>query len=577
MPSRLTSITFTSGEILSPSENFTILVGPNNAGKSATLLNIWGQISRNTNSPMVGNPIISDYELQYPTIAEVEAKLTAVSPVRPPGQYPQGIMYEPNYVTRQNSAILESRVNQIIQNQGTKCLAELTPMFVAMLTPEARLGQLSATPVPDLSMQEPSSPVQIIWANREVEKLISDYAKRAFGFEITVNRYSGSMTRLHVGKPLSPEEPLNIRSQYSQELRILPEVTMQSHGVQAFLGMVATLATAAFDIILIDEPEAFLHPPQARLLGEIFVELSRRGSQIIVSTHSDDFLQGVLRAAGATADVTLARLTRPQSNQNSIAQIAPPEVKRLYDDPLLRYSHVLSGIFYRGTVLCEAESDCNYYSAVLDNKFATEDEAVRRPDLLFAQCGGKDRLPRAVEALKTMKSPTAVIADIDVIADEGKFQLLFTTLGGNWQTISADYAILKASVNSRTVSPQRAATKIVVDQIFEAHQENALTREQVEDIRDATKISSGWSQLKEGGSVVVPSGPPAVAYDNISVECESIGLFLVAVGELEGWHRQYGRLNKQAWLRQVFENKDFENSNALPLLERVTGFIESRQ
>ena len=313
------------------------------------------------------------------------------------------------------------------------------------------------------------------------------------------------------------------------------------------------------------------------MLGEIFVELSRRGSQIIVSTHSDDFLQGVLRAAGATADVTLARLTRPQSNQNSIAQIAPPEVKRLYDDPLLRYSHVLSGIFYRGTVLCEAESDCNYYSAVLDNKFATEDEAVRRPDLLFAQCGGKDRLPRAVEALKTMKSPTAVIADIDVIADEGKFQLLFTTLGGNWQTISADYAILKASVNSRTVSPQRAATKIVVDQIFEAHQENALTREQVEDIRDATKISSGWSQLKEGGSVVVPSGPPAVAYDNISVECESIGLFLVAVGELEGWHRQYGRLNKQAWLRQVFENKDFENSNALPLLERVTGFIESRQ
>jgi ABC-type uncharacterized transport system ATPase subunit len=106
--------------------------------------------------------------------------------------------------------------------------------------------------------------------------------------------------------------------------------------VQAFLGMVLTLVARTYDVVLLDEPEAFLHPPQARLLGGIFVELSREGSQIVVATHSDDFLQGVLTASAEATPVTVARLTRPQPTINSVAQVSLDSLRKLYEDPLLR-------------------------------------------------------------------------------------------------------------------------------------------------------------------------------------------------------------------------------------------------
>jgi hypothetical protein len=45
---------------------------------------------------------------------------------------------------------------------------------------------------------------------------------------------------------------------------------------------------------VIDEPEAFLHPPQARLIGSSLVQDRRDNRQLFIATHSADILSGVL-------------------------------------------------------------------------------------------------------------------------------------------------------------------------------------------------------------------------------------------------------------------------------------------
>ena len=60
-------------------------------------------------------------------------------------------------------------------------------------------------------------------------------------------------------------------------------------------------------MILLDEPEVFLHPPQALQLGEMISELVEPSQQIFIATHSADFLRGLL---SSTRDAVIIHLDR---------------------------------------------------------------------------------------------------------------------------------------------------------------------------------------------------------------------------------------------------------------------------
>lgn len=47
------------------------------------------------------------------------------------------------------------------------------------------------------------------------------------------------------------------------------------------------------DLILIENPEAHLHPKAQRIIGELLVKAARTDAQIIVETHSDHILNGI--------------------------------------------------------------------------------------------------------------------------------------------------------------------------------------------------------------------------------------------------------------------------------------------
>lgn len=65
-------------------------------------------------------------------------------------------------------------------------------------------------------------------------------------------------------------------------------------GITYVLPIIVTLLTAkAGDIILMENPEAHIHPRGQRMLGEMIALASASGAQIILETHSDHILNGI--------------------------------------------------------------------------------------------------------------------------------------------------------------------------------------------------------------------------------------------------------------------------------------------
>lgn len=57
--------------------------------------------------------------------------------------------------------------------------------------------------------------------------------------------------------------------------------------------IVALLSAKTGDIIVLENPEAHIHPAGQRKLGELIGEIGQRGVQIIVETHSDHIMNGI--------------------------------------------------------------------------------------------------------------------------------------------------------------------------------------------------------------------------------------------------------------------------------------------
>lgn len=81
--------------------------------------------------------------------------------------------------------------------------------------------------------------------------------------------------------------------------------------------VVAGLSAEPDDIIMIENPEAHLHPAGQALMGQFLAEIAQAGIQVLVETHSDHILNGVRRAIRTgtvlTADKVAIHFFRPRA------------------------------------------------------------------------------------------------------------------------------------------------------------------------------------------------------------------------------------------------------------------------
>lgn len=420
-------------------------------------------------------------------------------------------------------------INQYWQGAGGP-IGVLVGAFTTMLTTEARLIDSKPPPNIDLAKQQKEHPFQRMFADRHLELRISDIVSKAFGTDLVIDRGAGNVIPAFIGKrpkPAKGEE--RIDPSYCAKVRALQRLEDQGDGVKSFVSVVARLLTEARPVILIDEPEAFLHPPQARLVGRQ-IAAGQRTYQTFVATHSSDVLQGLLTEN--PSNTTVVRLSRVKGG--TAHPLLSADIKELWGDPLLRFSRALDGLFHDGVIIAEDGSDCQFYDALID----TTAQGDRKPDLHFAHANGKDKIHVLVRALAKIAVPVAAIVDLDILSREEPLRKIFEALGGRWSDIEARWRAVKEGVEADADGSYLNADRFkaaIQEQLNRCIPGDAVPTDVLRRLRELTKSANPWAQVKRSGLAAFPHGKLRTQANELVAILAKKSLFAVPTGEMEGF------------------------------------------
>jgi hypothetical protein len=371
---------------------------------------------------------------------------------------------------------------------------------------------------------------------------------------LIVNRTAGEDVVLHVSADPVPE--FASFREYVAWISKLPTLEEQGDGMRSFTAALLNLKVHPKGLILLDEPEAFLHYPQARKLAEVVANDTASETQIWIATHSDEIVRGLLD--NASDRIVIVRLDRIK-DVTKAKILDAQQVATLWTDPLLRTSDVLSALFHELAVICEGEADVRFFRALVDANI-TDD---RLPDLRFYQVGGKGKILNIVNALRLLELPVCVLVDIDILADQERFLLLFESLGGERSSIVEDLkaVIRHVSQKKSTLTGRDAASQLrqIADDIQDNPQISAGSRSRIAAIVNET---APWQRVKEVGFRGFANATITQAFERIYDQSKRIGLIINREGELEGLCRDVSQKLKSNWLAEVLK-RDLKNDPRL--------------
>jgi hypothetical protein len=399
----------------------------------------------------------------------------------------------------------------------------------------------------------PTHPIHYLAEDSELEERVSGDFRAAFREDLVVHHGAGNEIPLLVGSAPQVEFTPGRRwvsNNYWEKIEMLTPLQTEGDGMRSFVGVLLHATLVDYSVVLVDEPEAFLHPPQARLLGRMLAQKKKKDSQLLIATHSADVVRGLLDAG--SDNVRVVRLRR-RGNVNEVCELDTVGVKTLWADPVLRYSNVLDGLFHENVVVCEGDADCRFYEAVA--VAVAEKDGLAVPDAMFVHCGGKERMATVVSALRAVGVPVAAVGDFDVLNTEACLRGVLEALGGEWSAIVGDWQLTKDAVDSKKPELDSEQINQQVRAVLNGVSEQYFPREARDQIQKILRRSTPWSVAKEQGKTFVPPGEPTQACNRLLRYCQLHGLFLVEIGELEGFVRSVGRKGP-AWVNKVLATKD---------------------
>ena len=552
------SITFSDGTTidLDPAD-IVVLVGPNNAGKSEVLRELDRVFVRNRQLT-----VLKSYKIQKVGTKESFEKLT-----RKHGQIKRG----KGSTTLSGYQWSVSLENQDIQQFWPDDIAPFKSMFCLKIPTETRITGSNPANAINFRDEPLQHPIHILIEDDKLEIEISKYFHRAFHDDLVLDHTPAKKISLLVGTRPIPD-PKTGEDRLSKTYRdrvydLTTPLAQQGDGMRSFASVILhLLAPITASILLLDEPEAFLHPPQARLLGEIIATKKSSQAQLFVATHSPDVLQGLVNVASDR--LRLVRIQR-EGNVNPVKELDKELVKKISSDPLMNYSSVMSGVFHQRVIICEGDSDCMFYSSILS---LTNVHGESHPDVLFVHAGGKDRMAMLAETLRALGVPVDVVADIDILRNESGLQRIIKALGGNWLNIQPLYRIVKTAVdNSKpglSIEQIKEGIKSVLDQELPDSEPEKRLHSNIDEIFRST---SPWDAVKQNGESAIPKGDATHQLKKLQELCKDTGLWIVPVGEMEGFCRSIGG-HGPAWVQQVIEERDIEKDIEF---ERARNFVRA--
>jgi len=549
-------LTFSDGtKITLNPQDIVVFVGPNNAGKCAALRELEFILRKNRNTHVIKSAGL----LRLGSEDEVDRHL------------------------RKHAVVQHNGRNEIFNVGGHSIGAPdlpgywsgsqfepLIPFFLKRISTENRINDSNPAQAIDVLYTTPQHPIHTMYLDEDVERKIDSYFFRAFGTNLILFRLGGSVWPLLVGERESPNADED-RLSASYNKRMIEKTTPlsdQGDGMRSFASIIMHLLVPSWpSILILDEPEVYLHPPQARLLGEIIASERVPTAQLFVATHSPDVLRGILDTN--PDNLRIVRIER-NGDINNVRELQSPDIKNINSDSLMRYSDVLSGIFHRRAIICESDADCMFYSSILH---ASVTRGKQNPDVLFLHAGGKHRMSTLAHALNALGVRVDVIADIDILNDIPTLKRIVSSLGGEWLHVANDARVVKLSVeHHKPWLNSLEITKAIRIEIEKAPNDGEFPRDIRNRIEKLFRKASPWDAVKASGVSALPSGQAIAHYQSLQKVFKNLGLWIVPCGELEGFCKAVGGHGPN-WTQKVLENYDVHTSDELGPARMFVGEI----
>lgn len=510
----ITKLVFSGGSrfILEPNEKI-ILVGPNNSGKSQSLREILAFCQNDKNER---SAVIADMEIAKTGSTEELRKF-----FEDEGDFANGTYRYEDWT------IPESHL-QFWNNPYL--MHGLSQGFIKKIAADDRLmicqQQDSIAPG-----DQKSKPQHVLYDDEALMSQISGLFKRAFGKDIMFDFRGGRRLPIHVGELPKIEGVVDrVGDSYVNKVRKNPLLDKQGDGMKSYAGILFEAVVARRDVTLIDEPEAFLHPPQMRRLGETLS--SEVGGQLIVATHSSDIMRGFLE--GTRGSVRILRIRR-EGDVNLVSEASADVIKELWEKPELRYSNALEGIFHEQTIMCEDDSDCRLINSVAD--YMSTGSAQQWQDTAYVPTGGKHGIPKVAGVLRRIGVPVKAVFDIDFLAECALVESAVEAFGGQWIEVEPLWGRVDAAVRSGIKAKTVTEIKQDIVAILEKAGDGPLPKG---DVIEAMKQEVPWAGVKKYGVRGFPKGDAQRDYNALRDKLEEIGIFLVPVGEIENFCPEIG-------------------------------------
>lgn len=510
----ITSVTFSGGATVTfaPQEK-VILVGPNNSGKSQALRDILEICGKGLKGR---TPVVTGLRLSKGgTLADLKEFLEAQA------------VFKKNQYHYRNWALPESHV-QFWEHEFL--IHGLADGFIRNISAEERLNICAQQS--SIAPGDPKTcPQHVLYDDDALMSKISGLFRKAFGKDLMFNFRGGSKLPIHVGQvPKVPGLVDRASDQYVALVTQNPLLDKQGDGIKGYAGILFEAIASEVAVTLIDEPEAFLHPPQMRRLGETLA--SEVTGQLLVATHSSDIMKGFLE--GTQGSVRVLRITR-NGDANAVTETSAETIRELWEKPELRYSNALDGVFHEQTIICEDDSDCRVFNSVGDYIGGLSDTPW--PDTAYVPTGGKHGVPKVASVLRKIGVPVKAVFDIDFLSEQSLVKGTVEAFGGDWDVIEPIWKRVDAAVREGIKPKTPEQIKKDIANILNSSEKDKMPKS---DIVEAMKQSASWNHVKRYGERGIPPGKAQIDYQALRGHLEGVGIYLVPEGEIENFCREVG-------------------------------------
>jgi energy-coupling factor transporter ATP-binding protein EcfA2 len=551
---------------------FTPLVGYNNAGKSNMLEAIkW----------LLRKTVLTDAAFNNITQAvEMEGKISGISQTildhLPENQrtsilpflftnilYIKRVQPSPNCGTAQIRLLVkdptnigtinEWRVNPTGLDQAIQALFPEPIHIGAMEDSEEDVSKSKSTTTIGKLLAEIIGPIQASYStqvqtalNGIKELLDADGTSRAtelIDFDTAVNIkvesfFPGVNVKIHVPTPELKEVFSKGTIKVFENLNPAGrDVSALGHGAQRSIQMalVRHLADikresgeqASNTILLIDEPELYLHPQAIEVLRDALKTLSTQGYQVIFSTHSPFMI--------TSKDVGNTLLIRKNERQgtykrNSLRSAIPTVVTTAPSqlELIFSLSHSSNILFSEKVILAEGTTENRLMPSII-RKVSGKTIGLHKTALV--SMGGSGNTRKVMLVLQTMDIPTKAIVDLDYALKDGEREGFLITADPDVTAIKAHLATIAPShsINLNNGWPTNTLSPISAVNAFRLLAKEASIQTNLVSLK--TKMQAAGIYVWTKGTIEdhlggIPKNEAGWANFNSRLESEDLNLIL---------------------------------------------------